>query len=276
VLSDWFAWALDWIMNPLSNPYYGQKGVVSMSVFQFARSCLQSNPDPRAIAASSIENEINAVLGKPYSPSLGCYTFGLGGWQGLPVVVSANNQYSSASYTTPARMAYGNRYDAQNNPDGLQSCGNVISVGGTDENDQLWKCNQLTENCSIYETYCGLVAGTDKDNLPVPPLPPPTGSNYGRTVDIFAPAHNMRLAGLLSPSAEVTTQAARSGTSYAAPLVAGVIARMQQSFGPLRPDDAWFNLSWDATYVGHVIDPVTNNDMVVYRYGASQCSIEYP
>lgn len=278
VLSDWIAWALDWIMSPLSNPYYGQKGVVSMSVFQFARSCIQPNPDPdpRAVAASSIENEINSVVGHPYSPTLGCYTFGPGGWQGLPVVVSANNQHSSVSYTTPARMAYRNRYDAQSNPDGLQSCGNVISVGGTDENDQLWVCNQSTENCAMYQTYCELVAGTAQGQQPPPPLPPPTGSNYGRTVDIFAPAHNMRLAGLLSPSAEVTTQSVRSGTSYAAPLVAGVVARMQEAFGPLRADDAWFYLSWDATHVGHAIDPVTNNDMVVYRYGATQCSVEYP
>ncbi len=272
VTSDWIAWAIDWIMNPSTNPYWGQLGVASMSTFLFTQSCVPPNPDPRATAASYVENEINSLIGHPYDASLGgCYTPGFGSWRGIPMVVSANNQNSGQSYTTPARMAYGNRYDASTNPSGLQSCGNVISVGGTDEQDQRWVCNPNVESCAAYETTCGY-----------PTTNPPTGSNYGRTVDIYAPAHNMRLAALSSSTSEVTTQSLRSGTSYAAPLVAGIIARMQQAYGPLRPDysslrldDWWLYLNYDATQLNHAIDPVTGNNKIVYRAGAP-CSVEYP
>ena len=58
------------------------------------------------------------------------------------------------------------------------------------------------------------------------------GSNYGPTIDLFAPADRMLVAHWSSPTATRDPNVTRyaSGTSFAAPLVAGVVARLRQGW----------------------------------------------
>jgi hypothetical protein len=270
--TEWINWAIDWIMTPYDpdlgtgNPYSMRRpAVVSMSTYVFTQSCppcadrsCTSSSDPRPLEASFLENEINKLVGHPYDTMVGCRTPERGEWSGIPMVVSANNQNTDQSYTSPARMAFSNT--------SFGTCGHVISVGGIDENDARWVWNTATEGPSPpYPVFCG------------PPITsPPTGSNYGPTVDIFAPAHRLTLAGISSPDAQETRDVVRSGTSYAAPIAAGVVARIQQALGPLSADAAWSVLSQTAALASSPIDPITGNRRIVHRDGASQCYPELP
>jgi serine protease len=110
---------------------------------------------------------------------------------GVTVVASANNQNVDASWTTPARLS------------------SVITVAGSSLSggtDSRWLDNSNDWNPT---------SNTDP------------GSNWGTIVDIFAPASNIRSAHVTSNTAYRTSYT--SGTSFAAPLVAGVVARWLQS-----------------------------------------------
>lgn len=136
----------------------------------------------------------------------------------IPVIVAANNQDGSACNTTPARMAYGNSGYTRH----------TITVGGTRANDTRWDCihTEATVNCS----------------------PNDPGSNYGECVDIYAPAHDINSASLFSPTAIRTLYPARSGTSFAAPIVSGIVAQMLQWNSSLGADGVWSQLySWGVT-----------------------------
>lgn len=107
----------------------------------------------------------------------------------------------------------------------------------------------------------------------------PLGSSYGSNVDFWAPAHNVDSAhsdGFYRPAGS------RSGTSFAAPLVAGVVARIMQVEGHLSPSATKQRLEWSAVDVydpqvpGSNIDPVNFNSKVVHRDAATTCSPEYP
>lgn len=148
----------------------------------------------------------------------------------ITVVVAAGNQEISASHISPARMARGNG-------------GKVISVGGSTNNDSRWHCNTSnpweTNECSSNP-----------------------GSNYGTSVDIFAPAQNISAAAIkqLDPTQPdpvlqccVDSDTAerwdiRSGTSFASPAVAGIAARLLMGSGAtLTPDQVWSQIQSQAT-----------------------------
>jgi len=120
--------------------------------------------------------------------------------EGVPVVVSANNQHSNACDTAPANLS-------------IRAGGHVISVGGLSRNsDTPW------------------VHAGDENN---------PGSNFGRCVDIWAPAEEIPLATMVIGSttdgfAYRTIDA--SGTSFSAPIVAGIIARLMSENSTLYAD----------------------------------------
>lgn len=253
-------YAIDWIMSH-SNPYRGNRpAVLSMSVFQFVSdSCASSFPQTTITAqqAGYLENEIDALLGWGYNSSTGFYTpyvvqetgYANYNWYGIPVVVSANNLSGNAGNTTPARMAYSNAAN-------FSSGGHVISVGGVDEYDALWAgSGYVTDGCGFSH---------------------PLGSNYGDTVDIYASAKDITGAWVTSTTATTATHQ-DSGTSFSSPIVAGLIARLQQHYGTMTPADAWTALQNSSALPSSAIEPSgTNNKKVARMYGATTCSTEYP
>lgn len=174
------------------------------------------------------------------------------GWTGIPVIASANNQNTSQACSTPARMAYRNT--------AFVSPGRVISVGGTNASDTRWQCSG--SEC-YNEARCpnGQILAA---------------SNYGPLVDIWAPAHNLESAHIKCSSCRRTLATTRSGTSFSAAIVSGVVARMLQASPSLTPTQVWNRLQTDATIVSPPIDPSNGNSMLVYRAGAVTCNPELP
>ena len=253
-------YAIDWIMSHY-NPYRSHRpAVLSLSVFQFVSDACASTYPGSTITqaqASYLENEIDALLGWGYDASSGFYTPYIvheGGysdyaWSGIPVVVSANNLSNDTGDTTPARMAY-------HNASNFSSGGHVISVGGLDEYEALWANDGVV--------YDGCANAHTK------------GSNYGSTVDIYAGAHNITGAWVTSTSATGATNQL-SGTSFSAPIVAGLIARLQQRNGTMLPLAAWSALQSSSIYPAAAIEPSgVNNKMVARMFGQATCSPEYP
>ncbi len=242
--TEWYAWALDWIRGP-SNPNRDWRpALVNISLRIFDTDAL----------VGALESVINGlVLDSP-------------GWTGIPVIVSANNQRDRYSHTSPARMAYRNAdcitERQPEDPPCFVSPGRVISVAGIAENDARWQCNSSEEPCNSERRF----DGTFVDG----------GSNYGYTVDIYAPAHNIESAHIAGPNSVRIGANTRAGTSFSAAFVSGIVARMLQVTPTLTPDQVWQQLQADATHVGFPIDSVTLNDMVVFRAGSPVCSPEYP
>jgi serine protease len=174
------------------------------------------------------------------------------GWTGIPVVASANNQNTSQACSTPARMAYRNA--------AFLSPGRVISVGGTNATDTRWQCAGAEcyddRNCS---------------NVDVP-----AASNFGPIVDIWAPGHNLESAHIKCSTCRRTDPRRRSGTSFSAGTVSGIVARLLQASPSLTPTGVWNRLQTDATIVSPPIDPANGNSMLVYRSGMAVCNPELP
>ena len=226
-------WALDWIKST-SNPNRNQRPAL-VNISLHVRVPLP--PDPTGYYEAALESVINGlVLDSP-------------GWTGIPVITSANNQDTYLACTSPARMAWSNT--------SFLTPGHVISVGGIQESDTRW-ISTGTERY-LGETDCS------NNSVAAP------ASNYGPIVDIWAPAHNLREAHIASASSYRTTVNLRSGTSFAAAVVSGVVARMLQANMSLTPQQVWNQLQTDAT----VITPISGNGKLVYRNGPT-CSPELP
>jgi len=214
-----------------------------------------SNPN-RNHRPALVNVSLRVATNLPYVSSLESVINGLvldsPGWTGILVVASANNQNTSQACSTPARMAYRNT--------AFPSPGRVISVGGTDELDARWQC----AGAECYnETGCGSQGV-------------PAGSNYGPIVDIWAPAHSLQSAHIKCASCRRTLATSKSGTSFSAAIVSGVVARILQANPSLTPAQVWTRLQTDATLVSPPIDPSNGNSMLVYRSGSATCSPELP
>lgn len=68
------------------------------------------------------------------------------------------------------------------------------------------------------------------------------GSNYGPCVSIYAPAWNIRVAGASGATSYRTPGGASSGTSFAAPAVAGAVARLLHRYPTLSATQVWTEL----------------------------------
>lgn len=133
----------------------------------------------------------------------------------MTVVVAAGNKNTDARAYSPARLAFGN-----SGPSAMNSSeGRVISVGGSTKADNRWICGQQSGD-------------TCYSSAP--------GSNYGRAVDVFAPAAQIPSAGIASDTAVRTV--GTSGTSFSAALVTGRVARALDGTVP-GGSDAYFIFS---------------------------------
>jgi hypothetical protein len=240
--------ALKWLRrapnSPLpANPYYDAAAgrPTGPAIINISQASLHNLTDPE----TTIEEELRTLMNS-----------------GFIVVVSANNQggQDTARNYIPSRLSYSNPLIPFSAPQ------RVISVGGTklvNGNDVRWVC----ENTSAAQCSTEI------------------GSNYGIGVDLWAPAYdiqsghiysllpvqgedpwwddtaNQQTAMMRRPMIYNTAEVggarvyARSGTSFASPLVAGVLARIASEDSSifnvnsvsLTQERAWSRLKESAT-----------------------------
>lgn len=246
-------WGLDWILAQVqANP--GRRAVVNMSLYfdiladgvTTNPACVDQNGQPlrdangnlidcRAALDNNVRNLLNA---------------------GVVVVASANNQNQNrCAQQSPSRMGYGGMHDPGNQP----TWPYAIIAGGTDINDNRFFC----ASCSSTQN----------------------GSNFGPCVGIYAPAHRIRSAHIASSTAyrdeqqwvdalmnegigyiNVTVENVSTGTSFAAPLTAGVAARLLETFPGMTVRQVWDHIRNNATALPANFDGdgVAANDRLLY------------
>ena len=252
-----FCWALDWIRS-INNPDRNRRpAVVSLSAYRRGGDAL----------IASFEHVINGlVLDEPST-----------GWTGITVVASANNQGQSTCVTSPARMAYRNNTTVAS--PGFSSPGRVISVGGSSRalvngvlRDVRWQSTAGDPN-HYFESCNGVTYNLN------------AGSNHGNMVDIYAPADNVPAATSHATINNNYRDFRNSGTSFSAPLVAGLVARILQVEPMLTPTQVWTRLQqyaqtvavpFDTSGVNQLGQPTSNSRLAIRRYSSAQCSVEYP
>jgi hypothetical protein len=153
-------------------------------------------------------------------------------------------------------------YDPGNQP----SWPFVITVGGTDINDARWHC----------------------PSCPADPGALDVGSNVGACVDIYAPAKLIHAAHIAAATAyrdqqywiddfnnmlrthnrlpNATVEYEASGTSFSAPLVAGIAARLRQTYPSMKARDIWNYIHDSATALPANFDGdgKADNDRLAY------------
>lgn len=235
--------SLDWILADMaSSANAGRRAVVNMSLFFNSNTEMcDDGHGGETNCVSALENNINNLIAA-----------------GIIVVVSAGNDganmcgNSTVPGQSPARMGYGNETAFPNTH-------RTITVGGTDINDARFTC------------------ATGCTGLSVPP-----GSNFGPCVSIYAPAKNVRGAHIASfdsyrGDANTLNQlpysnwnfndvTVRSGTSFSAPVVAGLAARLLQQFPTMTPANVWLAIKNRATNLPANFDGdgVATNDLLAY------------
>lgn len=225
---------LNWILSP-GNPNPKSPAVVSLSTY---RTVVDTG-------LTSFEEAITSLL---------AYNNG----SGITVVASANNQDANACDTSPARMSRNSLTPnkvitvggamLRNNPDSNPADGGPSVLLPEPAYDALvptrfarWRCHAGDSDfCS------GNIYGNPPATAPV--LTTQTqnqytgttlGSNGGRCVTLFAPAKNIPVANLHGFDTYRDSRASggtASGTSWSAPIVAGITARILQTSPSLSID----------------------------------------
>lgn len=255
--------------HPYSQPDLTIDAVSVLTSLDWVLGQIQANPSRRAVVNMSLY--FDATTPNPNGIP-GCYNPATGGYDCRPalennvrnilnaggvVVASANNQnMNHCGDQSPARMGYGGMFDPGNQP----SWPFVITVGGTDINDNRYQCAA----CDATER----------------------GSNVGPCVDVYAPARNIHGAHIASPTAyrdqqvwvdqlkqefpgsypNLTTEVTSTGTSFSAPVVSGIAARLLQMFPTMTVRQVWDNIHDNATGLPYNFDGdgVPANDRLAY------------
>jgi subtilisin family serine protease len=116
------------------------------------------------------------------------------------------------------------------NESAVPSTYRTITVGATafdpsNYADQRWSCVNTPAQCP---------SPWNSSNDP--------GSNYGQCVSIWAPGWSVKVAGAASSTSYRSAGQFSTGTSFAAPLVAGAVARLLQSYPTLSAQQVWTEL----------------------------------
>jgi hypothetical protein len=241
---------LNWILKP-ENPNPKAHAVVSLSTYRVATAPGVAGP------TNTVESAIRALL-----------------QQSITVIASANNQNGNACDTSPARLSL---------TDG------VITVGGSMIVNQPWTVSVAdvpgaqvangnnhgpqppympTQAVRDSRWICGAGDSVICSNITTPSPDPsdidwyPTyslGSNAGPCVTLFAPAKNMFVASIAGANSYRDARvrgANSSGTSWSAPVVAGVAARILQVNPGFTPSQVRATLLQNTV---SSLDPLTLN-----------------
>ena len=152
----------------------------------------------------------------------------------IPVVVSANNQDRDACNFSPSRLGSTDL-----------SSPHVITVGGT----------MYTTNADGSHDDARWVQPGDAQN---------PGSNWGPCVSLYAPAWRIPVAHANATNAYRTEY--DYGTSWAAPLVGGLVARLLQNNPTMSVTAIWNHLYNKAHRIGRNLNPPQGgyNDMIAH------------
>jgi hypothetical protein len=236
---------VDWILGT-NNPNPKSHAVVTFSTYRVVGT--EGVTEPVEISGSrslSFEQAVRKLLAA-----------------GLTVTASANNQNGNACDTSPGRMSINNPSVADrgdvitvggsmllNNPDQLRAGFPNPANGGApgtsglgtepayDKSrptlDARWRCGPGdSDGC----TQNGMADPPPSPVLPTDPddayIKSTVGSNGGACVTLFAPAKNVTVAQITGPAAYRDRRTAggnASGTSWSAPIVAGVAAQILEA-----------------------------------------------
>jgi len=227
--------ALDWIQDPQRNTQNSRSNaIVTMSTY----AKLDANPDLGALELAAAR-----VIAS-----------------GIPIVASANNQNADACATLPARMSRTNPIVSLRNK--------VITVGGTmirnnpdyqtglpvseSANDGMTTGLEPSYVSTQWTRDARWICGPGDSDKPCTSNP---GSNGGPCVTLFAPAKNIPVASMKDVPTDYRDPrriaATASGTSWSAPIVTGVLARILQR-NQYSSVDALYNLLMAHTITGAI------------------------
>ena len=230
---------LDWVIGDMA-AHPTKRGVVSISTFitlnasnfgyTNAQQMCEDGMGGYTNCVSAFENEINNTVAA-----------------NIPVVVSANNQsQDECALQSPARMGYGNETNF-NSPYRTITVGGTMAFSQDGFADHRWTCADSPLGCDAFG-------------------PNNPGSNYGACVSIWAPAWNIHVAGASSATSYRTPGGASSGTSWSAPYVAGVIARLFETYPTMSSTQVFTELinRSNNRWIAPDFDPsaVTKNHLV--------------
>ena len=206
----------DQVVDPDTDPQCSarpNRAVVNMSIIAdanfgniYCEDPYSQSPPGYSLCISSLEHEVNTLIGG-----------------NIPVVVAAGNQNNQFCVKSPSRLGYGNE-------SAVPSTYRTITVGATAFDpttyaDQRWSCTDTPAQCP---------SPWNSSNDP--------GSNYGRCVSIWAPGWSVKVAGAGGATSYRSPGQFSTGTSFAAPLVAGAVARLLQRYSTMSATQVWTEL----------------------------------